>query len=135
MSISPRYLSICEKLQKKGCQTVFERGAIVARGFADLGYEEFVMIDHSRCISLASGLPSEIPEDHHRFFFQIHSVTDIVECISKAGFDILSLIYQDQRHWLAKVVDVKSGLEHQFEHEELECVLGLVFLHALGPKK
>ncbi len=103
-----RFLKECADLKEQGFPFVQEQGRRIARGYADLGYEEFVLLTDDKLLSLYSGKPSEIPEGHSRHFFLVPTCDEMVDEISKRGFDIETLEFKDQRVW--KVVLSRGGV-------------------------
>ena len=94
-----RFLKECADLKEQGFPFVQEQGRRIARGYADLGYEEFILLTENKLLSLYSGKPSEIPEGHSHHFFLVPSCDEMVDEIIKRGFDIESLQFKNQRSW------------------------------------
>jgi len=88
-----------EKLKELGFPLIREAGTKISRGYADLGYEEFLLLNEDQMISLFSGKVSSLPSDHHQYFFTVLSIDDMTEVLVRAGADIVSLQYVDQRKW------------------------------------
>ncbi len=122
MLSSKPFLSLSESLHSSGFCPEFDTGMRIARGYADLGIEEFCMLSPTKMVSLFSGKVSELPPDHYKFFFCVPTVSDLVSEISKRNYDIMSLQYRDQRRWELQLVGSASGAVSEFVHDELECV-------------
>ena len=60
---SPALLARCQELRELGLAPVFEAGRRLARGFADLGIEEFCLLSPNKIVSLFTGTVSDLPED------------------------------------------------------------------------
>jgi hypothetical protein len=92
-------LKQCEQLSRAGYNPEFSQGMRVARGYADLGYEEFVLIKSRTLLSLFNGKTSEMPEGHEKFFFHIPSADELVIEIRKRGWDLVASEFYEQRTW------------------------------------
>ena len=119
----PTFLKRCEEWRQKNTEPPLKEGTRIARGFADLGYEEFVLLPGKKLLSLYSGTLTQFPEEHAHFFFPVPSADEMVEDIERKGFDIVSLEYRDQRTWVATMEDCKSHKRSVFEGGTLEIVL------------
>jgi hypothetical protein len=102
-SFSPNLFALCEKLKGLGLEPRFEVGDLVARGFADLGFEEFQVLPGSRLLSLTAGTLRQIPDEHRHFFFWIPSVDEAIELIELKGGVITSCERIDARDWRVEV--------------------------------
>jgi len=96
---SREYLAACEQAKAHGLEVRFKAGDRVARGFADLGYEEFCMLPDRKMVSLYNGKVSELPADHERFFFTVPTVAQLVQELALRGQTIVGLEYRNQRSW------------------------------------
>ena len=102
-------LEICQKLSHGGFRPEFYPGARVARGFADLGFEEFSFLPGQKIVSLLTGEQSAILPEHADHFFLVPSLDETLNFIHKVGIDIDSLVYQDQRQWDLRCRNIKTG--------------------------
>lgn len=100
----------------------------IARGYADLGYEEFALMPDGSMISLTNGKVSVLPDEHRRLFFCVPSVQEMVRKIDLAGYDIIEVRYENQRSWVIGVVNPAIGIQCVRRHEQLECALADVLL-------
>lgn len=98
-SFSPKLFALCEKLKRQGLEPRFEVGDLVARGFADLGFEEFQVLPGAMLLSLTAGTSRPLPEEHRHFFFWIPSVDEALELIEVRGGVIISLERVESREW------------------------------------
>lgn len=103
----------------------FEPGDIVARGFADLGYEEFQVLPSSRILSLTAGSVSALPSEHASHFFWIPSVEEITEILERRGVSCVSCARVEQREWVveAQYADELEAHRHSSLHQALLATL------------
>ena len=92
-------------MHQAGFPCAFEQGTTVARGYADLGYEEFVLLSESKLLSLQSGKISELPEAHRHFFFAVPTVDRMVDQINRSGVDFGEMLFVEQRSWQVALKD------------------------------
>jgi hypothetical protein len=92
--------ALCDELRIWGLAPRFEPGDVVARGFADLGYEEFQVLPGPSLLSLTAGSTSRLPENHRDHFFWIPSVDECVELLESKGVRMDSLRREDGRVWV-----------------------------------
>ena len=78
MVSSRRALEKCQKLKELGYTCLFEAGRVIARGFADLGFEEFALLTSSKMVSLYSGQSSVLVDDHKMHFFNVPTCDELV---------------------------------------------------------
>ncbi len=123
MLASIELLRRCEQLKTTGYFDQWDPPVRIARGYADLGYEEFLLLPGGRLVSLVGGAGSEFPEGHKHLFFQVPGVQEMVERIDRLGFDIADVRYQHQRRWCVEAHDPKRCIRLTGCHEELECAL------------
>lgn len=95
----------------------------MGRGFADLGYEEFLVLPGEKLLSLFTGQVSQLNDENRRFLFPIPSVKQLINHIQLAGYDLISVTFEEQRRW--KLVMRRSGSSESptIEHVDLEGVL------------
>lgn len=91
--------ALCNELRIWGLSARFEPGDVVARGFADLGFEEFQVLPGPSLLSLTTGAVTKLPEDHRQHFFWIPSVDEGIELLESCGVVINSISRQDGREW------------------------------------
>ena len=94
-----KFLEACSKLKEAGHRPQFNQGDVIARGYADLGYEEFLLITDQKMVSLYSGTTSNLPNGHADHFFLVPTHEQMVEEIGRRGGDIVAMTYRDQRTW------------------------------------
>lgn len=103
----------------------FEPGDIVARGFADLGYEEFQVLPSEKILSLTAGSVSALPPEHASHFFWIPSIDEITELLERRGVPCVSCSRVDRREWLveAQYADELETHRHSSLHQALLATL------------
>ncbi len=92
--------ALCDELRVWGLEPRFEPGDVVARGFADLGFEEFQVLPGPTLLSLTAGSMSSLLDDHRQHFFWIPSVDEVVELIESRGCELLTCTREDARSWI-----------------------------------
>jgi hypothetical protein len=84
---SPAILRKIELLSEKiKALKEFEQGDVIARGFSDLGFEEFLLTSDSRMISLFTGETTEITTANISFFFKIPDFPQLLNLL--ASFEV-----------------------------------------------
>lgn len=129
MWFSREQFRVCNELKTWGLQPRFEVGDVVARGFADLGFEEFQVLPGDKVLSLTAGTVSPLPHDHIHHFFWVPSVDECVDLLEKAGAQCLTSERIDQREWRvqAQVADTISTATRESLHLALLVVLQSVY--------
>ena len=117
---NPRFLKLCEALKTKRGEVPLQDGMKVARGFADLGYEEFLLLPGGKLLSLYSGQVTPFPEQHANFFFEVPAADEISDRIVRELWDIQSLTFEDQRSWKARLKHSKTGESREFTAPTIE---------------
>lgn len=102
MWFTPNHFALCNTLRLRGLEPRFEVGDVVARGFADLGFEEFQVLPGPRILSLTAGTAKPLPDDHRQHFFWIPSVDESVELLEARGVTIEACTREDHRTWTIK---------------------------------
>lgn len=105
----PRELERCRALRDRGLRCEFQVGSRIARGFADLGCEEFQVIAPEKIVSLFTGQTSAFTSDQHSFFFHIPTSDQLVDLIQQRGYDVKQLEFVDQRVWRLSYVPAHSA--------------------------
>lgn len=102
--------ALCSQLRELGLEPRFEVGDVVARGFADLGFEEFQVLPGPRILSLTAGTVKPLPDDHRQHFFWIPSIDEVISIIEAQGAAVAECAREDQREW--RVV-LNNNSEHR----------------------
>jgi len=108
---------ICQELKQWGLEPRFEPGDVVARGFADLGFEEFQVLPGRVLLSLTAGTTSPLPEEHVVHFFWIPSVDEAVDLLERRGVECRAAHRHDGRTWTFQISH--EGALESFEGESL----------------
>jgi len=93
------HFEVAREVQVWGLAPRFEPGDIVARGFADLGYEEFQVLPGPKLLSLTAGTVTGVPADDAHHFFWIPSVDESLQLVEKQGAEHLSCVRVDGHEW------------------------------------
>jgi len=99
MWFTRKQFEICNELRMWGLEPRFEPGDVVARGFADLGFEEFQVLPGEKLLSLTAGTSTALPADHQGHFFWIPSIDECVSLLERAGVTCLGCDRVDAREW------------------------------------
>lgn len=99
MLLKNQDLSKFQELMELGLKPNFAIGSRLGRGFADLGFEEYLVLSGDRLASLLTGTIAQIQEHEKGKLFSILSVDEILVEIHTRGFDVLYIETHDQRSW------------------------------------
>lgn len=110
---SKGFLARCERLKGLGFEPELEPGLRVARKFADLGIEEFLLLPSKKIVSLFTGQVSELVDAHLQHLFAVPSTDQLVSMIQKSDFDLEELRFVDQREWEISIRHYDSGECHR----------------------
>ncbi len=125
MWFPPSIFELCNELKTWGVLPRFEPGHVVARGFADLGYEEFQVLPGPKILSLTAGTIKPLPEEHIHHFFWLPSVDESIQLLEQSGAEPLSCQRVDRRRWVATTTH--RGTSILFEARSLyEALLQLL---------
>jgi len=122
-----QFLIRCQALKEAGFEPEFEPGAHLCRGFADLGFEEYCLLSGDRLLSIFTGTITELHEAEKSHLFEIPSISRAANWLHKTGWDVSSIITQDQRSWCL-------SMKHHSTQEEIvveERSIDGVFLEAI----
>jgi hypothetical protein len=115
------------ELKTWGLQPRFEVGDVVARGFADLGFEEFQVLPGGKLLSLTAGTSSPLPQDHTHHFFWVPSVDECIELLEQLGATAILCKRVDARQWRveATVSEIaQTATQRSLHHAVLVVLLG-----------
>jgi hypothetical protein len=110
MYCSPALFALCHELKAWGVEPSFEVGHLVARGFADLGSEEFVVVPGPKLVSLTAGGIKELPDEHRRFFYWIPSIEDCRKLLEGSGCGEVTCRRSEQRSWIVECTWGSGGV-------------------------
>ena len=89
MNLSNAFLAKCAALKHAGYKGELGPGTVVARGFADLGFEVFSVLPSDKLLSVFTGKITSLTADEHQHLFVIPDVDDLIRFIqSKCGYEI-----------------------------------------------
>lgn len=114
------FLKRCAELKARGFTPAFEAGMRLGRGFADLGFEEFLLLPSGALLSMQRGNQKPLTDDERAHLFCIPSSAECVAALRLGGFDIETVRYIDQRRWCVSVSSVESGVQFETQSEDLE---------------
>lgn len=115
------YLELCQELSQIGIKPKFDVGETVARGFADLGFEEFCILPGPRLLSLLAGTLTPLPTEEKERFFLVPTAEQLINLIDVAGGDIQTLNFLDRRSWI--LLFSIDGAEDEVEDTDLKAAL------------
>ena len=119
------YLKTCDNVHKLGLRPRFEPGEIVARGFADLGFEEFLILPSKKLLSVMTGNIAELADgDRDRLVF-VPGVEQLVEILEERKCFLERIEFVDGVRW----VGLARFLEEQISCESKSlkaCLMNLV---------
>lgn len=87
---SNKFLEKCEFLKLKGVLFETKPGVLIGRGFADLGYEEFLLFENYKITSIYRGNTSDF-NDEKDHFFRVPTVKELRKKIFEYNYDIIDL--------------------------------------------
>jgi hypothetical protein len=103
LRLSNDLLKICQAIKNSGIEFSLVPGSRLARGFADLGFEEFILLEGNRLISLYRGTQSEFLMEEQKHFFRIPNLLEIQQAIYELNYNIIEMEFKDQREWYLKL--------------------------------
>jgi len=101
---------------------------MIARGFSDLGYEQFIVLHGGKLVSCFTGQISDLKPEEQQHFFQILTCDEMAEKIIGLYWDIERLDYIDNREWSISLKKHGSDEKEAFAKKTLQEV----FLAALS---
>ena len=99
MLSTPDFLDSCYLLWKAGFKYELKPGNRIARGFADIGSEEYSVINQHQAVSLLTGKVIELDEFYLNYYFFVPTVDQCVAEVYQRGFDIKTCEFINQRTW------------------------------------
>ena len=120
MLAHPSFLKLCEQLGHANPEQRLEPGMKIARGFADLGFEEFLLLPGSKLLALYSGQVTQFQEEHRTFFFPVPTADELIAHITTLNWDIDTLTYEDQRTWKLSLSEATTKATKAAEGGTLE---------------
>lgn len=126
---STELLEKTEELKRRGISWPLEPGAMVARGYADVGYESFVLLPNRRLVSLFTAQSSELLQDHQQFFFVVPNLAMILDRLSRLGVSLVKTDYVLQKEWRVLAQNEKGRALGEFCGRSLDELLLEVLLN------
>ncbi len=120
---------LCGELKVWGLEPRFEPGDVVARGFADLGHEEFQVLPGPRLLSLTAGTATPLATGTAGHLFWIPSADECVALIEKSGAVCVSCDRLDGREWMVQVQrcgDVEASRARSLHEALLRALLAVL---------
>lgn len=130
MWLSNTLLRAFEQLKHAGFPLKLEEGAVIARGYADAGAEQFLVLPNNSLLSLFTGKTTPFPEGHERFFFSVLSCDQLVGELSRRGVSLAQALYENQRSWYV-IAHASDGTVLQVRAETLQAALLEILLESL----
>jgi len=128
-------LEKCSSLEDELLKPKFVRGEHLGRGFADLGYEQFVFLSNNQLVSLFTGDKISIDDREREHFFIIPSVDQINQHLEEKLYDIKFLNFINRREWELVVVNSDTNDELVFLSKTILEVLLESLLHIQNKNK
>lgn len=127
------FLDKCSALKRGGVSLEIEPGRIVARGFADFGYEEFFVLESGELCSLFTGERSTLKPDSTESTFVVPDKEQLLEIIAGNKASVQRLEFVEERKWKL-CLECDDGRLCELEGPAMEEVLveGLMFIHGIS---
>lgn len=110
MYLRNEQLTKCERLKEHGFPQEVKTGSHVGRGFADLGFEQFLMLPSGKLLSLFTGDCSELPAGHAEYFFVIPTVDRLIEYMESCGAYVDTIDLDDDSEWSVHILGANGLL-------------------------
>lgn len=120
----PTYLQNCYLLRQNGFLTQWEVGSTVARGFADLGFEEFIVLPHGKLLSLYTGQASMLKEEEEVHLFFVPTVEELINELSRNNVAVTAM-HPVSGGW--KVESEKASAEQRKLSHALQELFFVIF--------
>lgn len=108
---TPVFLKLAQELHRSGIKFPIGPGIKVARGFADLGAEEFIVMPGKKLVSLFTGEKSSMPDDFEDHFFVVPNFESLIEAFHLYHLTIPLVELSDDGSWLVDGSKVESAEE------------------------
>ena len=115
------FLKECESLQQSGWKPELKAGMRIARGFADLGYEEFYLLPQNKLVSIYTGESSLYNPAERDFFFLVPDTQQLIAELNNRECEIVSLEHEDNREWVLNLN--QNGQKFQYKGAMITSVL------------
>lgn len=119
-------LQLSESLAALGLFTDFSQFKRLGRGFADIGYEEFFLINEQKLISLFTGESKLYSSEDRKHLFVIPTVDQVINEFDRLNYQITAIKYEDSRSWEVSVTDSDKRSFIYSASTLLESMLGVL---------
>lgn len=111
--LSPTRLKKCQRLKELGISSHFEVGECLARGFADLGFEQFIVLPASKLLSLLTGSITPLNDSDREHLFLVPDVEQLTQLILEKGGDLRFAEYIDRRTWKIEILSNGTTIQKE----------------------
>lgn len=122
MNFSNSYLERCEAARRDGFPLLHDVGDVIGRGFADIGYELFVVLPGERILSLLTGEKSHLQPADEQHYFSVPTADTVVEILESTGNVFVEGTRPESREWIVKI-QLKNGEEKACSDSSLVLAL------------
>jgi hypothetical protein len=130
---SSKVLELSSYLKKISVEPLFEAGETVGRGFADIGYEEFLVLPNKRLLSLYAGTLSALEISHAHHFFVIPDEQQLLGLYEVHSVVVERCSFLRSRRTWEVTIEFPSGERKVAEGAHLkELLLSLLLMAVLG---
>ncbi|MCI5065540.1 hypothetical protein MRY87_07440 [bacterium] len=113
----------CEAAMRGGYPLDSRPGKVIGRGFADVGYEVFLVLPNRMLLSLLTGEQSPLRDEEGSHYFSVPSVEEVVARIEEGGSQLTRLLREDRRTWSVGVEGPGGDLRTESGAELLSTLL------------
>jgi hypothetical protein len=130
------YLALCQKLQEHLPVVPLKSGAVIARGYADVGFEECLVLTNGTVVSVLTGKPLEVTEEElKKHYFLVPDIEDLCHVLSLFDLLIEGVEYQEQRWWVVNVRCTATDSVCTTRSRRLHHAFLIVLAESLGFKE
>lgn len=120
--LHPRqFIERSQELLRRNFNYEVKVGMTLARGFADLGHEEFSVLNNDKILSLFTGDISSLPQNYKEHFFPLFSCDELIVELFRNGAEVRNLKSVDRRTW-ELTVQTEGGIQ-EYTGKRLQDVL------------
>lgn len=132
MWATKQFLALSKQLFDAGLRFDLRPGAALARGFADMGEEEFILLPGRKLLSSYTGKLSTLEAEAEKFFYVLPTVSEMTDKLQRLNYDIDGLVFAEQREWRLQCHHIESERIIIEQHAQLECVFALTLFKSLS---
>jgi hypothetical protein len=106
----------------------FEPGDEVVRGYADVGFEEFLVLPGDRLCSKFTGQVTELTSEKREHLFRVPSLEELTDVLCRQGASAISLFCPSGNLWqgTAEVETTNVQIESGLHKTAVEAVVNLI---------